>query len=210
LAERNYRRIQILRQKNSKNELRIILPFLLQPENENENDNENENNKKDGLIDELKVMVDQYMSVMHQLINPYVHILYISSTDMTPTEILRHIDNLEKLTNLNVFDIRKRFHFITATHTDFFSKSKINPKKIISLTSTSTSTSIVYTKGRVQDRISYYLSIFQNVTFLPINNSEKEMKICQALKIPNHLNHFHDISNLNIFQSKSWMKKVIS
>lgn len=208
MAERNKRKIQKLRQKNSKNDLRIILPFLLQPENTNENSNENENDEKDGLIDELKVMEDNYMSIMHQLINPYVHILYISSTDMTPTEILRHIDNLEKLTNLTVFDIRKRFHFITATHTDFFSKSKINPKKNIS--STSTSSSIVYSKGRVQDSINYYISIFQNVTFIPINNSEKEIKICQALKIPNHLNYFHDINNLNDFYSKSWMKKVIS
>ena len=119
----------------------IIFPFLLQTENKNDINDDNGNDNKDGLIDKFQLMEDNYMLILHRLINPYVHILYISSTDMTPTEILRHIDNLEKLTNFTVFDVRKRFHFITATHTDFFPKSKINSKnKLLTLTSTSTST----------------------------------------------------------------------
>ena len=197
-TEKNNQKIQKLKLKNLKCNLIIIFPFLL--ERKNANDNENEIDKiKNG--DEIENnMIYSYASIIHQLINPYVHILYISSIDMTRTEMLRHIDNLEKLRSVNIADIRRRFHFVAATLSDFFPKSKINPSIDIY------STSIVYTKGRVQDRINYYLSIFPLVTFIPINYSATEVRICQAFKIPNSLNSTND---LNEFHSKSCMKKVI-
>ena len=173
-----------------------MFPFLF--ENENENENENEKKSENNLI-------DSYMSIIHQLINPYVHILYVTSTNITSEEILRHIHNLEKLGNLNVFDIRRRFCFLNATKKDFFPISKINSSSTSTSSSSSSSTSIVYSKGRVQESINYYLSIFPTVTFLPIYLCEKEMKLFQLFKLPYSVNNSADLED---FHSKSFMKKV--
>jgi hypothetical protein len=150
-----------------------------------------------------------FLSIIHQLIDPDLHILYISPILFSKKEILQHEELLENFKiKISIFSSSsslsssslptsiskniKRLHFIT-------------PENITKLPSKiGLSEALYYTSSAIR-RTKILIRKFSSVFYVPVSFTENERNICNLFHIPYLSGDFTISHNL---QSKSFIKKV--
>jgi hypothetical protein len=153
-----------------------------------------------------------FLSIIHQLIDPDLHILYISPILFSKKEILQHEELLENFKiKISIFSSsssssslslsslptsisknKKRLHFIT-------------PENITKLPSKiGLSEALYYTSSAIR-RTKILIRKFSSVFYVPVSFTENERNICNLFHIPYLSGDFTISHNL---QSKSFTKKV--
>ena len=140
----------------------------------------------------FQILQNSYLSIIYQLIDPYLHLLYISPIQLSAEEIL-YLENL--LLNLGItiyYKGGKRLHFIT-------------PENIKRLPSNiDLSQALYYTSACIR-KIKNLIKKYPNVFFIPISFSIKERNICNLFSVPTLSG---DLSVSHAISSRSFIKKV--
>lgn len=140
----------------------------------------------------FQILQNSFLPIIYQLVDPYLHLLYISPIRLSTEEIL-YLENL--LLNLGIsicYKGGKRLHFVT-------------PENIRRLPpNIDLSQALYYTSAGIR-KIKNLIKKYPNVFFVPISFSVRERNICNLFNIPSLSG---DLSVSHAISSRSFIKKV--